>query len=48
MTSNVVDHDPMNTVDIKGDARRIFDVLQGGGIAIIPNDAGYALMGGSG
>lgn len=37
----------MTTVDIKGDARRIFDVLQGGGIAIIPNDAGYALMGGS-
>ncbi|WP_077000568.1 Sua5/YciO/YrdC/YwlC family protein [Variovorax sp. KK3] len=37
----------MNRLDIKGDARRIFDTLQGGGIAIIPNDAGYALMGGS-
>lgn len=37
----------MNTLDIKGDAQRIFHVLQQGGIAIIPNDAGYALMGGS-
>jgi tRNA A37 threonylcarbamoyladenosine synthetase subunit TsaC/SUA5/YrdC len=37
----------MNLLNIKADARRIFDVLQNGGIAIIPNDAGYALMGGS-
>ena len=37
----------MSTLDIKGDARRIFEVLKNGGIAIIPNDAGYALMGGS-
>jgi Telomere recombination len=37
----------MTTLDIKADARRIFDVLYKGGIAIIPNDAGYALMGGS-
>lgn len=37
----------MNTLDIKGDAQRIFEVLKQGGIAIIPNDAGYALMGGS-
>lgn len=34
-------------LDIKADAGRIFEVLQRGGIAIIPNDAGYALMGGS-
>jgi tRNA A37 threonylcarbamoyladenosine synthetase subunit TsaC/SUA5/YrdC len=37
----------MTRLDIKGDARRIFDALAGGGIAVIPNDAGYALMGGS-
>jgi len=37
----------MSRLDIAGDARRIFDVLAHGGIAIIPNDAGYALMGGS-
>ena len=37
----------MSRLDIEGDARRIFEVLARGGIAIIPNDAGYALMGGS-
>jgi tRNA A37 threonylcarbamoyladenosine synthetase subunit TsaC/SUA5/YrdC len=37
----------MSILDIAGDARRIFDALAAGGIAIIPNDAGYALMGGS-
>jgi tRNA A37 threonylcarbamoyladenosine synthetase subunit TsaC/SUA5/YrdC len=37
----------MSILDIAGDARRIFDTLAAGGIAIIPNDAGYALMGGS-
>jgi tRNA A37 threonylcarbamoyladenosine synthetase subunit TsaC/SUA5/YrdC len=37
----------MSILDTKGDARRIFDVLSHGGVAIIPNDAGYALMGGS-
>ena len=37
----------MNRLDIKGDARRIFDALVRGGVAVIPNDAGYALMGGS-
>ena len=31
----------MRTLDIKGDARRVFEVLKNGGIAIIPNDAGY-------
>jgi tRNA A37 threonylcarbamoyladenosine synthetase subunit TsaC/SUA5/YrdC len=37
----------MTRLDIKGDAQRIFAALQAGGIAVIPNDAGYALMGGS-
>ena len=32
---------------IKGDARRAFDVLKGGGIAIIPMDVGYTCAGGS-
>jgi len=37
----------MAVVDIMTDARRVFETLQGGGIAIFPNDVGYALMGGS-
>ncbi|SJZ38211.1 tRNA A37 threonylcarbamoyladenosine synthetase subunit TsaC/SUA5/YrdC [Enhydrobacter aerosaccus] len=37
----------MTVFDIAGDARRVFDVLKAGGIAIFPNDAGYAIMGGS-
>ena len=32
---------------IKSDARRAFDVLKGGGIAIIPMDVGYTCAGGS-
>ena len=32
---------------IKGDARQAFDVLKGGGIAIIPMDVGYTCAGGS-
>ena len=34
--------------DIAGDARRAFDVLQGGGVAILPMDVGYSAIGGSG
>ncbi|MDO8776764.1 MAG: Sua5/YciO/YrdC/YwlC family protein [Burkholderiaceae bacterium] len=37
----------MTRLDIKGDAQRIFETLKSGGIALIPNDAGYALMGGT-
>ncbi|MDR6935662.1 Sua5/YciO/YrdC/YwlC family protein [Luteibacter sp. 3190] len=37
----------MTRLNIKDDAQRIFDALALGGIAIIPNDAGYAMMGGS-
>jgi tRNA A37 threonylcarbamoyladenosine synthetase subunit TsaC/SUA5/YrdC len=37
----------MTRLDIKGDAQRIFNALKQGGIAVIPNDAGYALMGGT-
>jgi len=33
-------------VDIAGDARRAFDVLKAGGIAILPMDVGYSLIGG--
>lgn len=35
-------------LDIEGDARRGFEVLRGGGIAILPMDVGYSLIGGSG
>jgi tRNA A37 threonylcarbamoyladenosine synthetase subunit TsaC/SUA5/YrdC len=37
----------MAGLDIEGDARRAFDVLKAGGIAILPNDVGYSLIGGS-
>lgn len=37
----------MAVIDTEADALRVFEVLQGGGIAIFPNDVGYALMGGS-
>lgn len=33
--------------DIVGDARRAFDVLRQGGIAIVPDDIGYSALGGS-
>ncbi len=33
--------------DIAGDARRAFDVIKGGGIAILPMDVGYSIVGGS-
>jgi tRNA A37 threonylcarbamoyladenosine synthetase subunit TsaC/SUA5/YrdC len=33
--------------DIKGDARRAFDVLHAGGTAILPMDVGYSAIGGS-
>jgi tRNA A37 threonylcarbamoyladenosine synthetase subunit TsaC/SUA5/YrdC len=34
--------------DIEADAARAFAVLRAGGIAILPNDVGYSLIGGSG
>jgi tRNA A37 threonylcarbamoyladenosine synthetase subunit TsaC/SUA5/YrdC len=37
----------MSMLAIEQDARRAFDVLKGGGIAILPNDVGYSLIGGS-
>ncbi|MCX7170384.1 MAG: Sua5/YciO/YrdC/YwlC family protein [Proteobacteria bacterium] len=37
----------MSLLNFKDDAQRAFDVLQAGGIAILPNDVGYSLMGGS-
>jgi tRNA A37 threonylcarbamoyladenosine synthetase subunit TsaC/SUA5/YrdC len=37
----------MGVLDIKEDARRAFDVLKKGGIAILPMDVGYSLIGGS-
>jgi tRNA A37 threonylcarbamoyladenosine synthetase subunit TsaC/SUA5/YrdC len=37
----------MPIYDTAGDARRAFDVLKKGGIAIMPNDIGYSLIGGS-
>jgi tRNA A37 threonylcarbamoyladenosine synthetase subunit TsaC/SUA5/YrdC len=38
---------PMSTLDIAGDARRVVDVIRNGGIAILPNDVGYAMCGSS-
>jgi len=37
----------MPTLDIAGDARRTIDVIKSGGIALVPNDTGYALCGSS-
>ncbi len=34
----------MATVDHRGEARLAFDTMQAGGIAIVPNDVGYAAM----
>jgi len=34
----------MATVDHRAEARRALDTMQGGGIAIVPNDVGYAAM----
>jgi tRNA A37 threonylcarbamoyladenosine synthetase subunit TsaC/SUA5/YrdC len=33
--------------DLERDARRAFDALKAGGIAIVPNDIGYSILGGS-
>jgi tRNA A37 threonylcarbamoyladenosine synthetase subunit TsaC/SUA5/YrdC len=33
--------------DVAVDARRAFDAIKAGGIAILPNDVGYALIGGA-
>jgi tRNA A37 threonylcarbamoyladenosine synthetase subunit TsaC/SUA5/YrdC len=35
------------TLDIPSDARRTMDVIKRGGIALVPNDTGYALVGAS-
>lgn len=37
----------MSVLDVRGDARRAFDALKKGGIAIFPVDVGYTLAGGS-
>lgn len=34
-------------IDVEADARRAFAVLKAGGIAILPNEVGYSLIGGS-
>ena len=34
----------MALIDIEADARRAFDVMQGGGIAILPQSVGYSLI----
>ena len=37
----------MSVLDVKSDAARAYKVLRAGGIAILPNDVGYSLIGGS-
>jgi tRNA A37 threonylcarbamoyladenosine synthetase subunit TsaC/SUA5/YrdC len=37
----------MSLFDVASDARRAFEVLSGGGIAIVPHTIGYAALGGS-
>ena len=38
----------MAVFDVGGDAKKAFDVLLRGGIAIVPHTVGYAALGGSG
>ena len=38
----------MRFFDVEEDARRAFNTLKAGGIAIVPNDIGYSILGGSG
>ena len=35
-----------SNIDPKADAKRVFDVLSNGGLAIIPVDVGYAICAG--
>lgn len=35
----------MSLFDVEADARRVYDVLVGGGIGIIPTDVGYVILG---
>ena len=35
----------MSLFDVEGDARRVYDVLVGGGIGIVPSDVGYVILG---
>lgn len=37
----------MSRLDIAGEARRTMDIIRNGGIAIVPNDTGYACCGAS-
>jgi tRNA A37 threonylcarbamoyladenosine synthetase subunit TsaC/SUA5/YrdC len=37
----------MSLFDVAGDARRAFDVLRAGGVAIVPHNIGYSILGGS-
>lgn len=37
----------MSLFDLEADARRAFDALKAGDIAIVPNDVGYSILGGS-
>ena len=36
----------MTVIDPPRDARRAFDLINAGGVAILPNDVGYSLIGG--
>ena len=35
----------MSLLDVEADARRVYEVLAGGGIGIIPSDVGYVIVG---
>jgi tRNA A37 threonylcarbamoyladenosine synthetase subunit TsaC/SUA5/YrdC len=35
----------MTLFDVEADAKRVYDVLTGGGVAIIPTDVGYVILG---
>jgi tRNA A37 threonylcarbamoyladenosine synthetase subunit TsaC/SUA5/YrdC len=45
MHQATTDQAPSGRLDIEGDARRVIDVIKDGGIALLPNDTGYAMCG---
>ena len=40
-----MDRGGANLFDVEADARRVYEVLVGGGIGIIPSDVGYVILG---
>jgi tRNA A37 threonylcarbamoyladenosine synthetase subunit TsaC/SUA5/YrdC len=44
----IIEDNRLSLFDVEADARKAFDALKTGGIAVVPNDVGYSILGGSG